>query len=78
MLRQVSSLLIGLACGAAVGTAAVLLLTPDSGKNLRKRSRNWYDQLLVESAQAADVRRQELRNELQRKIAAPAETPVPQ
>ncbi|NJL68642.1 MAG: YtxH domain-containing protein [Microcoleus sp. SM1_3_4] len=71
MLRQITSLFIGLACGAALGTAVVMLLTPDSGENLRKRSRQWYDNLLKESAEAANVRRQELQIELRRKIAAP-------
>ncbi len=71
MLRQLSSLFIGLTAGTALGTAVVLLLTPDSGKNLRKRSRQWYDNLLEESATAANVRRQELQLELRRKIDAP-------
>lgn len=70
MLRQVSSLMVGLACGAAVATVVVLLLTPDSGENLRKRTRGWYHQLLADSTQTAETRREELRAELQRKIAA--------
>ncbi|MBZ0309027.1 MAG: YtxH domain-containing protein [Anaerolineae bacterium] len=70
MLRQVSSVVVGLACGAAVSSVLVLFLTPDSGENLRKRSRRWYDQLMLESAQAAESRREILRAELQSKIAA--------
>lgn len=77
MLRQVSSLLLGLVTGAAAGTITILLTTPDSGENLRKRSRQWYEGLLRESAQAAEVRRQELQIELKRKIAT-AELPAPE
>lgn len=74
MLKQIQSFSIGLACGAAVAVPLVLLLTPASGDDLRQQIQQSYQNLLTESAMAAEARRAELRQELAGKIAARAAT----
>jgi gas vesicle protein len=69
MLKRISNLAAGLAVGGAIGGAAALLLTPNSGKNLRQNLKLYYQQVMLESAQAAEATRQELRAELNAKIS---------
>ena len=56
MIRFVAGFLIGL----VLGSAAVLLTTPRSGRDLQGEARSWVDNVLNEGRQAADQRRAEL------------------
>ena len=75
MLKRVTTFAVGMMCGAAVGTAVSLILTPASGKTLRLQSKQHIQTVLLESAQAAESTRQELRQELESKTSLPSETP---
>lgn len=68
MLRRMTIFMAGLCCGVAVGAVITLLLTPDSGQNLRLQSRQLVQNLLQESTRAAEERRQQLRTQLAQKI----------
>ena len=63
-MRKVSSLLLGFVLGGIMGSAAVLLLTPLSGGDLRSEVRNYTRQVRNEVERAAAVRRAELELEL--------------
>ena len=64
MLQKLKSFSIGLIFGAGLGAISALLFTPDSGANLRQKSRHHFQDVLLESAKAAQTRRQELRDQL--------------
>lgn len=55
----------GAMCGAIVGAVAALLLTPESGSELRTEARQRFDELLAEGRKAADARRSELMSEFE-------------
>jgi gas vesicle protein len=55
----------GAMCGAIVGAVAALLLTPESGSEIRSEARQRFDELLAEGRKAAAQRRSELMNELE-------------
>ncbi len=54
----------GAACGAAVGVAAALLLTPSSGNELQTTVRDWFESLWDDAQQAAEARRSALESQL--------------
>ena len=57
--------LAGAMCGAIVGAVAVLLLTPESGGQLREQAKQRYNEMLEEGRKAAEQRRQEILNEFE-------------
>ncbi len=57
-------MLLGLIAGAMVGSAAGLLLAPESGRQLRADLENYTSQVRKEVQQAAEDRRQELEAQL--------------
>ena len=50
----------GVIAGAILGGAAALLMTPQSGENLRGRARRRYEDALEAGRKAADDRKQQL------------------
>lgn len=72
MLQRVKTFGVGLVVGSGVGAILSLLLTPDSGENLRAKSRQYYQQLLLDSANAAEAKRLALHQELAT-LTAPTE-----
>ena len=73
MFQRITTFFTGVLCGAAAGAVVAYFLTPDSGQMLRQRSRQHFQQILLESAQAAAIRREELRAQLSRKTSLPDE-----
>lgn len=71
-MRRILSFLIGVLVGALVGSTITLLMTPESGDQLRaqlqERGQNFVDQI----RSAADSRRIELRGRLE-SLRAPRE-----
>ena len=57
--------LAGAMCGAIVGAVAALLLTPESGNEIRSDARQRFDELLAEGRKAAAKRRSELMDEFE-------------
>ena len=55
--------LAGVMCGAIVGAVAALLLTPESGSQLRSDAQQRFDELMAEGRKAAAQRRSELMGE---------------
>jgi gas vesicle protein len=70
-----SDFLIGFLIGGLTGAAAVLLYTPDSGKNMRVQARNYADRIQDEVKQAATARRNQLEEELSNLRAPKPSTP---
>jgi gas vesicle protein len=64
-MRKVFGFLVGLLAGAAVGTVAVILLTPYSGSEVRERIRTRVQELIEEGRRAAAARRAELETQLE-------------
>lgn len=64
VMNRVIAFLSGAACGAAVGVAAALLLTPSSGNELQTTVRDWFEGLWDDAVQAADDRRSALESQL--------------
>jgi len=60
MLKRLGVFIGGLVCGAAL----TLILSPYTPEILRLRSRQYWQYLMKESRQAAEARRQELREQL--------------
>ena len=56
--------LIGFIIGLILGAVAVLLTTPQSGKDLQQQVKGRVDRVLAEGRQAAEARRVELENRL--------------
>ncbi|HLA42590.1 MAG TPA: hypothetical protein VJZ27_04095 [Aggregatilineales bacterium] len=73
MIQRITTFFTGVFCGAAAGAIVALILTPDSGQKLRQRSRQHFQQILLESARAAQIRREELRTQLGSKTSLPDE-----
>ncbi len=59
-MNRVLSFLAGAMCGAIVGATAALLLTPESGEELRQDVVNRWEEALSEARQAMEDTRQEL------------------
>lgn len=65
-MQKAFNFLIGLLAGAMVGGAAVLLLTPASGRQLRADLENYTGQVKNEIELAAHNRRAEMEEQLSR------------
>jgi gas vesicle protein len=65
-MQKAFNFLIGLLAGAVVGGAAVLLLTPASGRQLRADLENYTGQVKNEIELAAHNRRVEMEEQLSR------------
>jgi gas vesicle protein len=63
-MRRIFTFFSGVVLGALVGAAVALLLTPASGEQLRGDIQTRYIELKEEVQQAADMRRQELEEQL--------------
>ena len=63
-MNKALSFVAGALCGAAVGGVAALLLAPLSGKTLRARWRDSWEQLAAEVRQSAIDKRRELEMQL--------------
>jgi gas vesicle protein len=50
----------GVIAGAIIGGAAALLMTPQSGENLRSQARQRYDDAMTAGRKAAEERKQQL------------------
>ena len=59
-MNRMFSFLAGALCGALIGGVTALLLTPDSGENLRGNARQRLDDALTEARQAMDDTRRDL------------------
>jgi len=59
-MRKLAAFLSGMLNGAIVGAVTALLLTPQSGKELREQARQRYNDMLDEGRKAADARRAEV------------------
>ncbi len=64
-MTKIFGFLAGAMCGAIVGAVAALLLTPESGSDLRLDAQKKFDELMVEGRKAADARRAELLKEFE-------------
>jgi len=64
-MSKIFGFLAGAMCGAIVGAVAVLLLTPESGGQLREQAKQRYNEMLAEGRKAAEQRRQEILNEFE-------------
>jgi gas vesicle protein len=65
-MQKAINFLVGLLAGAVVGSAAVLLLTPASGRQLRADLENYTGQMKNEIELAAHNRRVEMEEQLAR------------
>ena len=63
-MRKMFGFLIGVFVGALVGSTIALLLTPESGDELRSELRERGQNFMGEIRQAADTRRIELKDRL--------------
>lgn len=59
-MNKIISFLAGALCGAVVGATAALLLTPESGEDLRNDIITRWEEALAEARQAMEETRQEL------------------
>ncbi|KPK11914.1 MAG: hypothetical protein AMJ56_05455 [Anaerolineae bacterium SG8_19] len=59
-MNKIISFLAGALCGAVVGATAALLLTPESGDDLRQDIVTRWEEALAEARQAMDETRKEL------------------
>jgi gas vesicle protein len=64
-MNKLFGFLAGAMCGAIVGAVAALLLTPESGSQIRSEARQRFDELLAEGRKAAAKRRSELMDEFE-------------
>jgi len=64
-MNKLFGFLAGAMCGAIVGAVAALLLTPESGSEIRSEARQRFDELLAEGRKAAAQRRAELMDEFE-------------
>ncbi len=65
-MRRFVSLIAGLLTGALVGGVVALLFAPSSGKNFQQQVADSIDRLVGQVRQAADERRMDLENELEK------------
>ena len=59
-MNKIISFLAGALCGAVVGATAALLLTPESGEDLRHDIVSRWEEALAEARQAMEETRREL------------------
>ncbi len=64
-MRKALSFLEGLFLGAMIGGGAALLFAPKSGSELQEDIQTYVDHLVAEGKKAADVRRQDLEQQLE-------------
>lgn len=64
-MRKMLGFLMGVFVGALVGSTITLLLTPESGEQLRGELRARGERLFAEIRSAADARRAELERQLE-------------
>jgi gas vesicle protein len=64
-MRRTIDFLIGVVLGAAVGSAIALLLTPESGEQLRQTVRERTQELVDEGRRAAAAQREDMRAQLE-------------
>lgn len=72
-MRRIFGFMIGVFVGALVGSTVALLLTPESGEELRMQLRLRGESFVNQVQTAADTRRIELRNRLET-LRTPRET----
>lgn len=72
---RVLSFIIGVLSGSIVGAAAVILLTPQSGQDLRQSLVSKYDEILESGRQAMADRTQTLQEEYKARIQIPLHPP---
>ena len=63
-MNRLIAFLSGAACGAVVGVATALLLTPSSGDELQTTVRDWFEGLWDDAQQAVEDRRSALETQL--------------
>lgn len=64
-MNKLLSFTAGLMCGALVGAAAALLLTPASGQELRSEATNRWEMALGEARQAMEETRAQLERQFE-------------
>jgi gas vesicle protein len=62
-MNKMLSFMAGAFCGAIVGTAAALLLAPESGEELRSDMVNRWEEALTEAKQAMEETRVDLQSQ---------------
>ena len=72
---RILSFVIGLLSGGLVGTAAVILLTPQSGRDLRQSAVNKYQEIVESGRRAMMAQRQALQDEYKARIQIPLNPP---
>lgn len=77
-MRRILGFLIGIGTGALVGATVAILLTPESGKDLRSELRSRMEGFRRELQQAADQRRAELERQLEAMRNPHGEIPLEQ
>jgi gas vesicle protein len=70
------SFVIGLFSGGIVGVAAVMLFTPQSGRDMRQSVATRYGEILESGKQAMSQRRQALEAEYKARIQIPLNPPA--
>ena len=61
---KTTNFLVGAISGALIGAITTILLTPQSGEDLRMQARDRFDQFVGEARAAAQARRAQLEGEL--------------
>jgi gas vesicle protein len=74
--ERLLSFVIGLLSGSIVGAAAVILFTPQSGRDLRQGLATRYGEIMESGKQAMKERRQTLEAEYKARIQIPLNPPV--
>lgn len=77
MMRRLMFFIGGALLGMMVGSSVTLLLTPASGKSMRKDAKSRLHGIVDDARQAADDKRRELEAELAELIGTPAKTRTP-
>lgn len=75
-MRRLLGFLIGIGTGALVGATVAILLTPESGKDLRSDLRSRMEGFRRELQEAAEQRRTELERQLERMRNPRGEIPL--
>ena len=69
--QDFSSFIGGLFCGSLVGAAVVVLLTPQSGKDLRQSITEKINEIIAAGKEAVTARRKELTEEYEASLRIP-------
>ncbi len=75
-MRRLIGFLVGICTGALVGATVAILLTPESGKDLRSDLRNRMERFRGELQEAAAQRRTELERQLEAMRSPHGEIPL--